>query len=130
MYPPVVASELTYTIFSSLQIVGVIFKAKRNSFRTPNQNGQVRLMQSYQISMYRDSNRTIATDLEGHKLCINDNMKGIDDKVRIALPLVCVDVNRLILQGWKGISLHIHQMCFPFATLLRTVVYSLHALLQ
>ena len=54
-----------------------------DSFRVLDQNGQVRLVQPYQISMCWDSSRAIATDSEGHELRINDNMKEVDSEVSL-----------------------------------------------
>ncbi|KAF7790689.1 hypothetical protein EIP86_001645 [Pleurotus ostreatoroseus] len=59
-----------------------MFKTERDSFRVLDQNGQVRLVRSHQISMGRDSNRAIATDAEGHELRVNDNAKEIDGEVQ------------------------------------------------
>jgi transcription elongation factor len=73
---PMAANDLP-----SLQTVGVIFKTERDSFRVLDQNGQVRLVQPHQISMRRDSHRSVATDSEGHELRINDNMKETEGEV-------------------------------------------------
>ncbi|KAF7362025.1 Transcription elongation factor SPT5 [Mycena venus] len=78
------------------QTVGVIFKTERDSFRVLDQNGQVRLVQPHQISMRRDSHRSVATDSEGHELRINDNMKETEG------------------EGRKGRVLHIHQAFWAF----------------
>ncbi|KAH7910380.1 hypothetical protein BJ138DRAFT_1114128 [Hygrophoropsis aurantiaca] len=88
--------ELHDLVQLDLQTVGVIFKTERDSFRVLDQNGQVRLVQPHQISMRRDSNRSIATDSEGHELRPQDNMKEIDG------------------EGRKGRVLHVHQSFFAF----------------
>lgn len=76
-----------------MQTVGVIFKTERDSFRVLDQNGQVRLVQSHQISMRRDSHRAIAADSEGHELRINDNVKEIDGEIQTpshTAPALCL----------------------------------------
>ncbi|KAG2030095.1 hypothetical protein BDR03DRAFT_1017528 [Suillus americanus] len=75
----------------------VIFKTERDSFRVLDQNGQVRLVQPHQISMWRNSDRrAIATDSEGHELHVQDNIKEIEGEAH------------------KGRVLHIHQSFFAF----------------
>ncbi|KAJ7733090.1 hypothetical protein B0H14DRAFT_3898953 [Mycena olivaceomarginata] len=88
--------ELHDLVQLDLQTVGVIFKTERDSFRVLDQNGQVRLVQPHQISMRRDSHRSVATDSEGHELRINDNMKETEG------------------EGRKGRVLHIHQAFWAF----------------
>ncbi|KAK7057324.1 transcription elongation factor SPT5 [Favolaschia claudopus] len=88
--------ELHDLVQLDLQTVGVIYKTERDSFRVLDQNGQVRLVQPHQISMRRDSHRSVATDSQGHELRINDNMKEIEG------------------EGRKGRVLHIHQAFWTF----------------
>jgi transcription elongation factor SPT5 len=73
----------TLILSSSQQTVGVIFKTERDSFRVLDQNGQVRLVQPYQISMRRDSTRSLAVDSDGHEIRKDDNMKEIDGEVSV-----------------------------------------------
>ena len=80
---PSAASFPPLNSIRSAQTVGVISMTEGDSFRVLDQNGQVRLVQPYQISMRWDSSRAIATDSEGHELRINDNMKEVDSKVSL-----------------------------------------------
>ncbi|KAH9063598.1 hypothetical protein EDB87DRAFT_1703638, partial [Lactarius vividus] len=80
----------------SNQTAGVIVKTERDSFRVLDQNGEVRLVKPHQISMCRDSNCVMATDVEGCALVVGNNMKENDG------------------EGRKGCILHVHQSFFAF----------------
>ncbi|KAF9556815.1 transcription elongation factor Spt5 [Agrocybe pediades] len=88
--------ELYDLVQLDAQTVGVIYKTERDSFRVLDQHGQTRLVQPHQISMRRDSMRSIATDSEGHELRVNDNVKEIEG------------------EGRKGRVLHTHQSFYAF----------------
>ncbi|KAF9078067.1 hypothetical protein BDP27DRAFT_1310713 [Rhodocollybia butyracea] len=91
--------ELHDLVWLDLQTVGVIYKTERDSFRVLDQNGQSRLVHPHQITIRRDardSNKSIATDSEGHEIRIGDGMKEVDGESR------------------KGRVLHIHQSHFAF----------------
>ncbi|KAF9011770.1 hypothetical protein BDQ17DRAFT_1344799 [Cyathus striatus] len=88
--------ELHDLVQLDAQTVGVIYKTERDSFRVLDQNGQTRLVQPHQISMRRDSNRSIAVDSEHHELRINDNVKEMEGEKR------------------KGRVLHIYQSFYAF----------------
>lgn len=70
---------------SSLQVVGVIYKTERDSFRVLDQNGGIRLVKPHQISMRRDTHRAIALDSEGQELRVGDSVKEVDGEVRACI---------------------------------------------
>ncbi|WFD00918.1 transcription elongation factor spt5 [Malassezia yamatoensis] len=60
------------------QTAGVIFKIERESFKVLDQNNQVVSVHPHQISMRRDTTRSIALDHNGHEIHIGDMVKEIE----------------------------------------------------
>ena len=67
--------ELHNLVQLDTQTVGVIFKIERESFKVLDQYGQVVSVKPHQISMRRDSARTVALDHNGHEVHVGDMVK-------------------------------------------------------
>ena len=70
--------ELHNLVQLDAQTAGVIFKIERESFKVLDQNNQVVSVRPHQISMRRDTARSVALDHNGHEVHVGDMVKEVE----------------------------------------------------
>lgn len=91
--------ELHDLVQLDAQTAGVIFKIERETFKVLDQHGHVVTLKPHQISMRRDSKRSVALDYNGHEVHVGDMVKEVE------WPLT---------QFRQGQVLHIYQSALVF----------------
>jgi transcription elongation factor SPT5 len=91
------------------QTAGVIFKIERGVFLVLDQLGQVRSVRPAQITMKRDTGRSVALDSEAGEFRAGDTMKEVEGDVSLLLPAAADACSRFFPQERDGQVLHVYQ---------------------
>ncbi|PKI85165.1 Spt5p [Malassezia vespertilionis] len=70
--------ELHNLVQLDAQTAGVIFNIERESFKVLDQNGHIVTVKPHQISMRRDTARSVALDHNGHEVHVGDMIKEVE----------------------------------------------------